>query len=89
MLWKKYFDTGYGLTGYFKIFIALFGADLIFNKNNINLVLLLGVIYGICCFLIGWVWLRFGFYEAENEIGNRFNPFQKEVRRKLNGKKFK
>lgn len=87
MLWKKYFDTGYGLTGYFKVFIALFGADLIFNKNNINFVLWLGFAYGIFCFILGWAWLRFGFIEAETEIGNRFNPFVKQIRKHIRKRK--
>ena len=86
LLWKRYFEQGYALTSYAKYIIFLVGIGEIFVNKSYKIVIALGFVYGIMCFFIGWAWLRFGFYETETEISNRFNPFVKEVR---NGKIFK
>ncbi len=77
-LLKSYFDRGYQLTSYAKFLIALVGIATL----NVKLTLILGVIYGILCFFLGWGWYKFGFVTAEAEVGNRFNLFVKEMRKK-------
>ena len=76
MLWKSYFDRGYGITSYLKYFIAFFGL----TSRDVKTTFIIGIIYGLSCFLIGWLWYRYGLVETETEISNRFNPFVKEVR---------
>jgi len=84
LLIKAYFDKGYGLTNYFKYLLAFVGIfDLIDAKTAIYSIL----IYLLFCFILGWAWFKFGFVDTENEIQNRFNPFQKEIRRKLRSRK--
>ena len=75
-LWKAYFDNGYSLTSYFKWAIGMYGL----SSLNPKMTLILFTIYGLTCFLVGWVWMKFGFYEAQNEVTNRFNPLAKEIR---------
>ena len=76
LLWKRYFETGYSITGYVKYVIALFGI----SSLNVAITMSLGVIYAILCFVVGWWWFRYGFMEVDNEISNRFNGFVHEMR---------
>lgn len=85
-LWyKRYFDTGYGLTSYMKIIIA--GSGLVLRE--VKSVIILGILYGIFCYIVGYIWIKYKLSEADNEISNELNPFQREVREKLNSKTFK
>jgi len=79
---KKWFDTGLGLTNYLKYPILLFGIGEITLFKSYKWVLLLGIIYTILCFILGWLWLKYGFFETEQEITNVFNPFVKEMRKR-------
>lgn len=87
-LWLKfYFDKGLGVTSYAKYLIAIFGLYSIGKDIDINYTIAFGLIYILCCFVIGYLWVRSKLQDAENEIQNRLNPFQREVRAKLsNGK---
>lgn len=79
LLWKAYFDRGYAVTNYFRALLFVYGAA----SLNVKLTILFSLGWGLSCFFIGWGWYRWGFTETENEIQNRFNPFQREVRRRL------
>lgn len=83
MLWKAYFDKGWAITNYFKYVFAFAG---IFDVISLNIALIIGFFYIIFCFLLGFIIYNFGIIDIENEIQNIFNPFQREVRDKLNGK---
>ena len=83
-LWyKKYFDVGLGMSSYFRYFLTIFGVYSLGKNIDINYMLYLGVFYSLGCFVFGWYWINKRLYEAENEINNVLNPFQKEVRKKL------
>ena len=76
LLWKKYFDTGYSLTSQFKYgFIALAAA-----WQNTKWIAVFGFVYVVLCFPLGFYFYKHNWVEAEAEVGNRFNKFQKEVR---------
>lgn len=80
LLLKAYFDRGLGLTSYVKYLIGFLGIfQLIDAKLGVQIVLL----YMIFCVLLGWIWKKYKFWHIENEIQNRLNPFQIEVRRAL------
>jgi len=85
-LLKAYFDKGFSLSGYVKYLLAFGG---IFDFIGKTMIIYLGVAYVIMCFLVGWIWFKFGFTDIENDIQNKYNPFQKEVRTALKKKKFK
>lgn len=83
LLWKRYFDTGFGLLNYLKYLVFLVGLDRVLN-NALNTTILLLVGYALVCFFLGWFFINWGYWETEQEIINRFNPFVKEMR-KLTG----
>lgn len=76
---KAYFDKGYGVTGYLKYLVALFGI------STLDVVQTLGLafIYGMICFVVGWLWYKYRLADTENEILNKYNPFVRQVRRKI------
>jgi len=83
-LWiKTYFDRGLGLTNYFKYVLALIGAYAWTEQISLKYVIFLALIYFVVCIFIGWFWVHSKLVEKENEINNLINPFQKEVREKL------
>ena len=82
-LHKAYFDQGYGFTTYGKYMIAFFGLA----SRDVNSTLLIGVAYGIFCYLFGMFLYKVGYVEAAAEVGNQYNKFQKEVRKKLTSQK--
>lgn len=78
-LYKRYFDTGLGLTNYAKYFLVLFA----FASRDIITTMVMATAYGIACFFMGWAWLNSEFYKADTELTNRYNIFVDEVRLKL------
>ena len=78
LLYKAYFDKGMATTSYFKYLIAFFGLA----SRDIFWTMTIAISYAIICFLIGLFWFKWGFTEIETEIGNRFNPFVKEMRKR-------
>ena len=83
-LMKTYLDTGWSLTSYVKYALAFFGL----KTMSLNQAIASGVFYMIFCFLLGLAWYKWKFIEANNEVANNFNLFQREVRKHI-GKKEK
>lgn len=81
--WKRYFDTGLSLTNYVKYVIGLMGLYSVGKDIDINYTLIIGGAYLIFCFILGYFWIKHKMVDYENEINNRLNPFQREVREKL------
>jgi len=76
-LHKRYFDTGFGVLNYLKYPLVLIG----FATPDAKVILVFAFFYAIVCYLLGWWWLNRGMQDAETEIGNRYNPFVKEMRK--------
>jgi len=74
---KYYFNIGYGETSLLKYFIAFFGLA----SNDVTKTMIFGVLYGLGCFIIGYIICRSGFQDAQIEVGNMFNPFVKQMRK--------
>lgn len=86
LLLKAYFDKGWSLTNYLKYLIAFGG---IFEIIDAVSAIIIAAIYVIFCFFFGFFWYKYGFIETENEINNIYNPFQREMRKKLIKERFK
>ncbi len=82
-LWKSYFDKGMGLTHYLSYFIAFFALA----SKDMKSVFIVGSIYAIISFFVGYYWFKYDWIQAEIEVGNQYNKFVKEVREKLKKKK--
>lgn len=76
-LHKRYFDTGFGVLNYLKYPLVLIGIA----TSNTKAIIVFAFFYGIACYLLGWWWLNRGMQDAETEVGNRYNPFVKEMRK--------
>lgn len=84
VLYKNYFDTGYGITSYLKYAIALVvGGGAIMQQITLNQILIIGIVYAVFCFFLGWFWIENGFLDAQNEVGNQHNPLSKQLRAAL------
>ncbi len=78
-LWKAYFEQGFGLMNYLKYLILLFGL----SSLDVSATLILGFIFGISCFFVGWAWYKWNWIRYEKEIQNHFDPFAGQVREKF------
>lgn len=87
VLWFTYFETGYGKTGYIKIFIYLFGFGSLVADNSLALTFIFAGVYGIGCLIGGWAWFKFKFYDYQAEVGNQFNPLARELREDMKNRK--
>lgn len=89
LYYKMLFDKGFGLLGYLKY--ALVATGLVIN--DLQSIILMAFAYGILCFIVGWLWIRFEMAQAENDVNNKFNPFIENTNNKLKllskNKKFK
>ena len=82
-LLKAYFDNGYSLTSYPKWALAIAGIGSAIQGKSLWLLIGGALAYGIFCFFAGYVFLKWGFYEATQEVDNQFNAFVKEMRDKV------
>lgn len=80
MMLKAYFDNGYSLTSYPKWVLATVGIGSAIQGYALLWLFAGGIAYGILCFILGCIFLKYGFYEAQQEVSNQFNLFVKEVR---------
>lgn len=85
-LYKAYFEKGYGITTYLKYLIILVGLAEGFATQSLSKTFILAFVYGIACFFIGWGWYHYGLALTEQEVGNNFNLFVREMRKRYNRK---
>lgn len=84
LLFKSYFDKGYGVTNYLKYFIAFFALA----SLNVKQVIWISFFYGILCWFVGYWWYKYDWIIAEIEIGNKYNLFVQDIRKRLKKGKF-
>ena len=74
LLHKTYFQKGYGELGMIKYPIV--GTFLLDYWTG----LIVSLMYTVFCYWFGRFFFKYGWIEAEHEVGNRFNRFVKEMR---------
>ena len=79
ILYKSYLDKGLGLTYYIKYLILLFGL----TTQDVIITFILAASYGAVSFLMGWLFFKYKWIEAEQEVSNKYNKFVREMRRKI------
>lgn len=80
MLWKAYFDQGYGVTSYPKYAVSIIGIGAAIQNASLYWIVLGALIYGVICLIVGRLWYYFNFINAEHEVQNVVNPFVREMR---------
>jgi hypothetical protein len=85
LLWKAYFDKGFGLTNYLKYALLVFG----WATNSVEQTIIIGIVWCIGCLILGKLWFKYKIVEVENEVQNHVNPFMREMRTALKIKTFK
>ena len=85
LLWKAYFEKGWQITNYFKYVLVVFG----WATNDVKTTILIGIVWVLCCFIVGKFWYKYKLINTEQEIQNRINPFVHEMRSNLKTKRFK
>ena len=84
MLWKAYIMMGYSLTQLFKYAIVVIGMyNMTGEERSLPFLYAIGFGYIVFCFILGFVWYKYGLVNAEYEIGNQYNPLAKQLRRKM------
>jgi len=81
MLWKAYFDEGYGFTSYIKYLLGLFTISDAIVNSRIYTILIIGVLYGICCVGLGRYIFKSKMKDAMYEVQNAVNPFVRDMRK--------
>lgn len=79
LLAKAYFDQGFGLTGYIKYIIALFGI----SSLDVKATLIMAFFYALSCYFIGRLWFKYHLVDTETEIRNSVNPFVRDMRKAI------
>lgn len=90
---KAYFDKGFGFLSMAKYGVILLGFDRILARDP-RMMIFIMVGYALLCMAIGLLMYHFKvgktkLIEYENEVNNRFNLFQKEIRKYVKKKTFK
>lgn len=88
MLYKSYIDRGRGLTSYFNELFLIFGTWTVFSYRSLWLIVIMFFSYVGLCLIVGWLYFKYGWQEAEAEVQNQYNLFQKQLRKQFKIKTF-
>ena len=88
-LWKHWFDVGYGVSSPLKWVLGIIGIGELVNGAPVSSIIKVALIYGIFCFVFGWLWYKIGMAIAMQEVNNQYDLFAKQLREKFNIGKFK
>lgn len=73
---KAYFDKGMDILNYGKYIIAALGIA----TDNIKTILILAGSFAVAAYIVGLIWFKLKFIDAELEVYNRVNPFVRDMR---------
>lgn len=82
-LLKACFDKGMAVMNYFTKGLMVVGVGAVVQDYSLNYVVIATFLYAFLMLILGYVWIKYRFSDRESEIGNRINPFQRQLREKL------
>ena len=85
-LLKSYFEKGFALLNFPTKALMVIGIGAVAQDYPLGRVIVLSLIYGIFCFILGWLWFKWNFIVAETEVSNQYNLFVREMRKKIKQK---
>ena len=85
-VYKVWFDKGYSILSYPKWVIAIYGVGEVVSGSYL-LVASGALLFALFCAVVGYLWLKYDLFIAEQEVSNQYNLFQKEMRQKLDKRK--
>jgi len=77
------FNKGYGVTAPLKVVAMSLGVAVAMT-TDIKTTIIFGFAYMFFCLGLGYLLYKIRFVDAEAEVGNVYNPFAKQVRKKFN-----
>ena len=81
---KYYFDLGVGTTSFFIKVLAVVGISAaVLEMIRPTTLFILGVIYAIFCYFLGYFMVTYDWVTASIEVNNRLNRFVREMRESL------
>lgn len=80
---KFYMDLGMSITSLLIKVLMVVGIGAAINGVRPKTLFLFGIAYMIFTYLVGRIYVLYGWYTASLEVDNRLNQFQQEVRREL------
>ena len=81
------FGQGYGITSPIKWAAAVFGVGSAVQGANLMWIIAGTIVYFFFCIGVGILCFKYGWVEALAEVGNKYNPFVKEMRHYTKKKK--
>ena len=80
---KFYFDLGVGNTSLLIKILAVVGIAAAIEGVSKTALFLYGVAYAVFCYVLGLLYVKYGWYTAAVEVSNRLNLFMKEMRERF------
>lgn len=77
------FNTGYSVTSPIKWVATAFGIGSAIQGYSLMWIAIGAIFYFIFCMGVGFLCFKYGWIDAVNEVSNRYNPFVKEMRKKV------
>ncbi len=87
---KYYFDLGVGITSLLIKVLAVVGIAAAIEGVDKRVLAIFGLSYGVFCYFLGFIYVKYKWLTASIEVENRLNIFVREMREKVvNNKRFK
>jgi hypothetical protein len=77
---KLWLNKGMDITGPVKYVLIMLGLSF----DDVDVLVVIGVLYCVVVLIVGLCWYRYGFMTAEIEVNNVVNAFVDDVRKSLN-----
>lgn len=77
------FNQGYGITSPIKWVASIVGIGSAIQGSSLIWIGIGALVYFLLCIGVGFLCFKYGWVDAMAEVSNKYNPFVKQMRRKL------